>query len=242
MAPVTAAGRLLGLNYERKLGKDRTSKSGTPRYSLRGRRIEDAYGESPPPPAPLDRRLWIVQGAQHATNDEKPMVLTWFLCLSGRGRRAERKVGEGTKSVRPSVWQLIGGTRLQNVRNDRGKHWQELSVILEPFGPFGVPFWGHFGVVGARLKGFGTQVAGQRRLGEVFGRSGSPWRPSGNHLGPFLGDLWGHLGPSWGRQGPSWGPLVAILGRLGAILGRLGAPLGLSKGLWEPPRRSESES
>ena len=151
-------------------------------------------------------------------------------------------MGEGTKSVRPSVWQLIGGTRLQTVRNDRGKHGQELSIILEPFGPFGVPFWAHFGVVGARLKGFINEKAGERRLGEVFGRSWSPKRPSGNHLGPFLCDLWGHLGPSWGCQGPSWGHLGAILASLGAILGHLGPPLGLLEGLREPPWRCQYES
>ena len=65
----------------------------------------------------------MIVGAQDATDAGKPMVFALFLCLSGSGRRAERKVGEGAKGVPPTVWQLIGGTRLQHVRGNAGRNF-----------------------------------------------------------------------------------------------------------------------
>ena len=72
----------------------------------------------------------MIVGAQGATDAGKPMVFALFSCLSGSGRRAERKVGEGTKGVPPTVWQLIGGTRLQHVRGNTGRHFPSFWSLL----------------------------------------------------------------------------------------------------------------
>ena len=104
----------------------------------------------------------------------------------------------------------VDGGVPQSAREAQGESRQQFSIKFWPLGQSWGHFGAHFGVVWRLLEAFGTQMAGERRLGEVFRRSGSLWRPSGSHLEPFLGDLWGHLGPSWGHQGPSWGHLGAI--------------------------------
>ena len=64
-------------------------------------------------------------------------------------------------------------------------------------------------------------MAGERRLGALWGPSGDrmgaildhSWAPIGAILGPsgaVLGPSWGHLGPSWGDLGPSWGSHGAL--------------------------------
>ena len=161
-----------------------------------------------------------------------------FLCLNGRGRRAERKVGECTKNVPPTASERIGGTRLQDV----GAVQRIFGAIFHDFGASGADlgamlgsFWGRLEVIWRFRGPNGWRAAS-------WGALGALWGPYWGNLGPFLGAHWGHHGPSWGRQGPSWGHLGAILARHGAILGHLGAPLGLLEGLREPPWRRHYES
>ena len=117
----------------------------------------------------------------------------------------------------------------------RENNWGNAGRFVCLLGSLG----GHFGLIlvsfGAFFGGLEAQMAGERRLREVLGRSGSSPEAVWGVSWAVLGAHWSHLGPSWGHQGQSWG-------RLGAILGRLGGPLGLSKGLREPPWRSEGES
>ena len=70
-----------------------------------------------------------------------------FLRLSGWGRRAEGKVRECTKSVCPTVSELIWRTRVQLAGSSEGKTCSNFSIILEPLGLIWEPFWAHFGVV-----------------------------------------------------------------------------------------------
>ena len=182
-----------------------------------GLRIDYAYGESPPPPAPLDRPLWIVQGAQDGTNADKPMVFA---------------VGGDVRSER---WANARRTFPQLRRNELGERvcrmWGAVRIIFgaifHDFGASGADLGAMFGSFWVRLEVIWRFRGPNGWRAASWGALGALWGPYGGHLGPFLGAHWGHHGPSWGRQGPSWGHLGAILGRLGAILGRLGAPLGL---------------
>ena len=111
---------------------------------------------------------------------------------------------------------------MQNVRNDRGKHWQELSIILEPFGSFGC----HLGLIlgssglvlralstkwqanGVLERSLGALGARRGRLGTILGRSWATYGAILGRLGTVRARLGALLWPSWAILGPSW----AVLG------------------------------
>ena len=192
--------------------------------------IDYAYGESPPPPAFVERPLCLIVEGLEATNvkHKKNILFLNVFC----------KPEVWGDSLSESWAKVVDCAFPQCAREQLGERWQ----ICVPIGLSWGPFWSHFGVLWGVFGGLEAQMAGERRLREVLGRSGSPLRVVGEPSWAVQGALWGHLGPSWSRQGPSWGRLGAILGRLGAILGRLGAPLGLWEGLREPPWGRQCES
>ena len=82
--------------------------------------------------------------AQDATNaGKKIMIFACVLCLSGWGQRAERKVGEDTKSVPPTPSERIAGTREQNVgdtEGNMGSNFESFKGLLDHSG-------GHLGLI-----------------------------------------------------------------------------------------------
>ena len=114
----------------------------------------------------------------------------------------------------------------QCAREQLGERWQ----IFVPIGLSWGLFWYHFGVAWGVFGGLEAQMAGERRLREVLGRSGSSPEAVGGLSWAVLGAHWSHPGPSWGHQGPSWGRLGAVLVPSWAVWGPSWAVLGPSWG------------
>ncbi|CAK0848815.1 unnamed protein product [Prorocentrum cordatum] len=192
-----------------------------------GTRIEDACGESPPPPAFQDVLMWPNVWAKREHAFPQPLWKPFGEHVGveeedeARGRRKEDEKDEETFGdlLGSSLWPL--GSFL-------GASWRPLGDLLGPRGASGGflgwgPLWQSDGVPG-------PSDAVMSRLG---GLSGPSWGP----LGTLQGRLEGHLGRHGGLldllgppSGPSGEPLGPFWGHLGGLLGALGAILGLPDG------------
>ena len=171
----------------------------------------------------MERPLWLIVEGLEATNvKHKSTLFLHVFC----------KPEVWGDSLSESWAKVVDCAFPQCAREQLGERWQ----ICVPIGLSWGPFWSHFGVLWGVFGGLEAQMAGERRLREVLGRSGSSPEAVWELSWAVLGAHWSHLGPSWGHQGPSWGRLGAILGRLGAILGpswgQLEAKLGQLEATW----------
>ena len=91
------------------------------RSRRRGRRIEDASGESPPPPALLERPLWLILETREAKIVEKTMVCACFFVPA-----------VGGEALRQNLTKVLDRVFPQLARKQLGEHWEQFSVVWGP--------------------------------------------------------------------------------------------------------------
>ena len=181
-----------------------------PLHKGRGRRIEDAYGESPPPPC-------LCGTAYVATRSATAWPSYWTMRS-------------------PAVVEILGGTLAERASGvllglSRASFRAMLAFLGASWGSLGPP-WGSRGAICSPKRcgnhSGNASVGSWGPLGAVLG---TPWA--------VFGLSWGVSGPSWAVLGLSWDCLGAILGHLGAllraswaVLGQLWAVLGPSGAAW----------
>ena len=181
---------------------------GTPctRGKPRGRRIEDASGDAPPPPSFVERALENLMEIEKRNDTEtirKQIEIepTWIRIPARIDHQTDNK-----STPKPSQNRQFWGSR--GIPGGPGPSW---------------------GTPGASRLAWG---ASWRRFGASWGRLGPSW----GRLGAVLGPSGAVLGPSWAVLGPSWGRLGGVLGALGAVLGVLGSVREASWGSPEASR------
>ena len=92
------------------------------RTPLRGRRIEDASGESPPPPALWERPLWLILETRDAKIVEKKTIV--FACVFDPA--------VGGEALKQNLANVLDRVFPQLARKQLGEHWEHFSIVWGP--------------------------------------------------------------------------------------------------------------